>query len=276
MANEEDIWENHGLSFNYEMDRHNYKAKYAQKLSITEEYEYIQLPNGTTAIGRGSLTFDKSPSYLDTEIFPNIADRAKEILPNAKIVVSLCNPVQRFHSEFYHSLRDNKYYFELFFKKHDVPIPTSLTEMVNYMKFSADICNKKPAFCDELRRDKLQTGIFHRGIKDWRNVFGAENVLVLDMDESNMDKMKKITSLMGDFLPDNEYPWEKIDDITASLTSELVGVEESRISEDKLALEWLRGYFYRHNVALAEELDAKWPLMWNQKSLPQAASASTA
>jgi Sulfotransferase family len=276
LADEEFIWENHGLSYNYEIDRHNYKAKYAQKLPVTEEYDYTQLPNGTTVVGSGSLTFDKSPSYLNTEIFPNIADRAKQMLPNAKIVVSLCNPVARMYSEFHHTLTDNRYYYELFFNKHNVPVPSSFTEMVNYMKFSADICNKKPTFCEELRRDKLRTGIFHQGIKAWRNAFGAENVLVLNMDESDMDKIKKVTTLMGDFLPETEYPWEKLDDITTSLTNKFDSDHYSGILEDKLALEWLRGYFYRHNVALADEIDAEWPILWNQNPTQQAVSASVA
>ena len=276
MADETSIWENHGLSYNYELDRHNYKAQYSQKLPATEEYDYIHLPNGEAAVGNGSLTFDISPSYLNTEIFPNIADRAKQMLPNAKIIVSLCNPVARMYSEFYHTLTENMYYFEKFFKKHDVPIPTSFTEMVNYMKFSANICYKKPAFCEELRRDKLQTGIFHQSVKAWRNAFGAENVLILDIDESNVDKMNKIISLMGDFLPDNEFPWEKLENVTESLTNELDSDHDSGILEDKLSLDWLRGYFYHHNTALAEEIDAEWPLLWNQNSFQTAVQASLA
>jgi hypothetical protein len=180
------------------------------------------------------------------------------------------------YSEYHHEITENKFYFELFFRKHNVPIPKSFTELVNYMMFSADICNKKPAFCDELRRDKLQTGIFHRSITDWRYAFGPENVLVLDMDESNTDKMKKITSLMGDFLPENEYPWEKMNEITQYLTNKIVSRhrDDSGLIQDKLALEWLRGYFYRHNVALAEEIDAKWPLLWNQNFLQNITSTS--
>ena len=276
LGDEEAIWDNNGLSSNYEIDRHNYKAQYAQKLPMTEEYDFIQLPNGTAVVAQGSLTFDMSPSYLNTEIYPNIADRAKEMQPNAKIVVSLCNPVARMHSEFSHTIAQDKRKYDAFFNKHSVPIPTTFTEMVNYMKFSADICSKKPEFCDELRRDRLRTGIFHEGIRAWRNAFGAENVLVLNMEESSTDKVKKIISLMGDLLPENEYPWGKLVDITASLTNEFDADHSPGTLNDKQAHEWLRGFFYRHNVALAEEIDAEWPLSWNKSPLQQTTSTATA
>jgi Sulfotransferase family len=145
IAGKESVWEGHGLTHTFVEDRHNYIAKYAQKLPVTEEYEY-NLPNGTAVVGSGSLTMDKSPSYLNTDIFPNIASRAKQLLPNAKIVILLCNPVERMYSEFHHTLLYSKDIFDLFFTSHNAPVPRNFTEMVQYMKFSAEICNSNPIF----------------------------------------------------------------------------------------------------------------------------------
>jgi hypothetical protein len=61
------------LAHAYRLDHHNYIPKYAKKLLVTEEYEVLHYPNGTSDVGRGSLIFDKSPSYLNTKIFPNVA-----------------------------------------------------------------------------------------------------------------------------------------------------------------------------------------------------------
>ena len=265
MAGKESVWEGHGLTHDFVLDPHNFVAKYAQKLQLTEEYDYVKLLDNTSAVGLGSLTIDKSPSYLNTDIFPNVASRAKQMLPNAKIVVTLCNPVERMYSEFHHTLHYSKDIFESFFTNHNVPIPKNFTELVHYMRFSADICNGNPVFCYELRRDMLHTGLFHKSVKTWRNAFGAENVLVLNMDESSYDKIKKITALMGDYLPENEYPWEILNNVTKSFSNDFYGGRSLAFKEHQMASDWLFGFFYRANIALSKEIDAEWPLRWNQK-----------
>lgn len=262
LADTTTIWENHGLSHGYKQDLNNYVAKYAQKLPVTEEYDYSDKRFVNDTSRSGSLTFDLSPTYLNAEVFPNIANRAKQLLPSAKIVISLCHPVQRMYSEYIHTMTYNKHYFELFFNNHNVPFPNNYTELVNYLKYSAEVCYSKPMFCDELRRDILQTGLYVEGIKAWRNAFGVENVVVLDMTESDYDKMKKITSLMGDYLPDQEYPWDQLTNNTSDNLESNEGFHEHH-----KAFEWLRGYFYRYNVALSKEINAKWPLRWNQKRM---------
>ena len=73
MAGKESVWESHDLTQNFVLDPHNYVSKYAQKLPVTEEYDYRHLLNGTSVVTGGSLTIDISPSYLNTDIFPNIA-----------------------------------------------------------------------------------------------------------------------------------------------------------------------------------------------------------
>ena len=50
-----------------------------------------------------TMTFEKSPSYLDSLLWPDVPARMKELLPHAKIIFSLCNPAERLYSEFKHT-----------------------------------------------------------------------------------------------------------------------------------------------------------------------------
>jgi hypothetical protein len=134
------------------------------------------------------------------------------------------------------------------------------------MKFSAEICYTNRIFCDELRRNLLRTGIYHDSVRQWRQVFGTENVLVLNMDESNHEKMEQLISLMGEYyLPREEYPWEKLGNVSKSFANDQYSGRSSGLTDHYQAFQWLRGYFHRHNVALAEEINADWPLQWNLK-----------
>jgi hypothetical protein len=165
-------------------------------------------------------------------------------------------------------LKEGKYYFDLFFQDHNVSTPTNFTELVNYFRSTEDICDRKPLLCEALRRDLLHTGLFYEGITAWRNAFGAENVLILDMEESNYDKMKKISSLMGDYLLEHEYPWEILGNISKSFSNTLYSGRSSGMIEHRQSFLWLYRYFHPHNnIALAEEIDADWPFQWNQHSL---------
>ena len=89
---------------------------------------------------------------------------------------------------------------------------------------------------------------------------------MLNMDESSHDKMKKIISLVGpEYLPEHEYPWDTTTSQSSvvSYANTAYSGRSSGYEQHPHAFQWLRGYFYRHNVALAKELDAEWPLLWN-------------
>ena len=50
------------------------------------------------------LSGEASPTYL---FYPEVPSRMREILPDAKLIVILRNPVDRAHSQYHHSLRHN-------------------------------------------------------------------------------------------------------------------------------------------------------------------------
>ena len=120
----------------------------------------------------------------------------------------------------------------------------------------------------------LRTGLYIDRIRAWRNGFGVKNVLVLIHAESDLTKIKKISALMGDYLPSQKYPWETIEnkaldlssteleypcdttekiafDASSSTNTDGQGCSPSRFIpvEHQKASEWLRGYFH---------IDATW------------------
>jgi hypothetical protein len=84
------IWENHGLSDAYMNDPMNYIGIYTQKFPVTYIYDDKNDPNNTNTKKNGNynrtstITFDKSPSCLNTELYPNIAERVKELFTKFK------------------------------------------------------------------------------------------------------------------------------------------------------------------------------------------------
>jgi hypothetical protein len=53
---------------------------------------------------------------------------------------------------------------------------------------------------------------------------------------------------MGDYLPENEYSWEKLDNASKVLSNKRFTSRSSGYMQHKQAFQWLRGYFYQHNV----------------------------
>jgi hypothetical protein len=74
---------------------------------------------------------------------------------------------------------------------------------------------------------------------------------------------------MGDYLPENEYPWEKLGNNSKSFSNKFYDGRSSGFTEHRMAFRWLYGYFYRYNIALAEEIAAEWPLQWNKNIMKQ-------
>jgi hypothetical protein len=249
------VWELHGLSHGYIEHPTNWKGKYAQKLPPTDGFN-----------GVGEVTFDKSPSYFNTELFPGIAARAKRLLSNAKVVVSVCNPVERLFSEFMHTWNDEFGGRELeqaFYDDQGVAAPSNFSAFVEMMRPDSDICKSSPGFCEEVRRTKLRTGEYHVNLKAWRSEFGPENVMVINMLESNSVKARMLMKLAGRCLPEEEFSWSELNETSVSFENKKYTGRSGGYSDHEDAMKWLHDYFRPHNQALSEEIDAEWPLLWN-------------
>ena len=260
-----DLWESHGLSLEFAKDPLDWQKKFTQRLPSTDGMN-----------GVGEFTIDKSPSYFNTDMFPGIVGRAKELLPNAKVVISLCNPAERLYHEFVagNNNNDNKTsdadsvgrQYELsLYEKHGVVMPTDFTEFVNMLKPLSKVCIKKPQFCEELKRFKLHTGEYHAHVRKWRAEFGHEQVLVLNMEDTIRQKAKKMVDFGDSCTPPEEYPWGIFRRLSSGRFFDETYTDSGiGYSDHAEAMKWLYDYYADHNHALAQELNLDWPLLWNR------------
>ena len=252
------LWETHGMSHDFVKDPSNWQTKYAQRLPFTDGMH-----------GVGEVTVDNSPSYFNTDDFPDLVARAKKLLPNAKVVVSLCNPVNRLYHEFTLSASgaDNagRQRDASFYEKHGVAFPADFTEFVNMLKPGEKICTEKPDFCNELRTLKLHSGEYHAHVRRWRSEFGSKQVLFLNMEDTIRQKTTKMVDFSEACLPQEEYPWGTFRGRASDIfLGEKYTDSASGVSAHAEATQWLYNYFRPHNEALAHEIDADWPFDWNK------------
>ena len=99
------IFEGHDFTHNHRNDPDGWMNKIGKRLPLT--------------IGNSTTTFDKSLSYMDIQLF-SVAKIAIEHLPNAKIVSTLCNPVERHYSELHHLIRLIPDSFNKFYRDNDI------------------------------------------------------------------------------------------------------------------------------------------------------------
>jgi hypothetical protein len=112
------------------------------------------------------------------------------------------------------------------------------------------------------------------------------------MEDTNYNKMKQIISFVNNnhnqkydhsninnscnLLPDHEYPWDSIvETTTTNNNNETIHKNHKKIQkiryngrynvniEHPSAYQWLYKYFYSHNIVLSREINATWPLQWN-------------
>jgi len=214
--------------------------------------------------GISTMTFDTSPSYMDIPFFPNVAKTAKEYLPNAKIVATLCHPAERLFSELHHLLNSNNPdEFNQFYRDNDVTPPTDFSSFVDLLKPENPICNEKNGFCESNRMQYLKKGEFLNNLRPWYEEYGEDNVLVVDMDQDPIIIMENLLNHIGsDLLPSSEYPWDDVRTNALSLNNDYNG-RSSAYQYFSKDMEWLERYYAEHNDELASKLGEEWPRKWS-------------
>ena len=137
--------------------------------------------------GINNFTFDKSPSYLDSQYNPGIAAAAKKLLPNARIVASVCDPVKRFWSQYNHLSRLNL----------TQNLPDSFDEVA---KASLDPSS-------EVSKQFFEVGQFAPHLLDWIAEYGRDAVLIVtdeDLERDQVAAAKRLLHHVG--LPIETYP----------------------------------------------------------------------
>ena len=110
----------------------------------------------------------KRPNYLSE---PEVVGRIKEINPDAKIIVILRNPLERFKSAYFHYINDGF--------APVVPLNEGVEKIM-----SGELSHNYPR-----TRELLDNGLYHKYLSHYLEAFG-ENVLILLYDELKEDKLK--------------------------------------------------------------------------------------
>jgi hypothetical protein len=211
--------------------------------------------------GINTMTFDKSPSYMDVSIFPDVVEYAKAHLPNAKIVATLCNPAERLYSEYHYMLEKSRFHFSQFYNDNAIDPPNNFSDFVKLLKPDNPICNEKRGFCDSNQAQYLKKGEYLNNLRPWFDGYGDQNVLVVDMDDDPTNIVKRLLEHVGPaILPESEYPWEEI---AASFRKSAYAGRSSSYEHFHEDMEWLQQHYAPHNEELAVALGVDWPRKWN-------------
>ena len=97
------------------------------------------------------LRFEKTPAYM---FFENVAANLKFVAPQAKILVSLRDPVERAYSNYKHNQHKNLR------RGRHVPFETCIEEDMQFLA-KAGITNETFWTCDDLERDRRWLEYFH-------------------------------------------------------------------------------------------------------------------
>jgi hypothetical protein len=253
----DDIWEGHDMSIHKSLDPDTWLEKWTHRLPWTD--------------GKNNITIDKSPSYFSVMEFPNIANEVKQLLPNAKIAVSVCNPAYRLYSEYNHNMDQRPEGFLDFYRDKGVDLPYDFQTFVDllFQTEDSEVCQRLPRFCERNRIFYLRKGEYSTNLKAWQDAYGKENILVVDMMENQRDIAAKLLSLVGhDLLPPNEYPWNEVKRNTEvdfkSAAANYTG-RSSAVEQYPDHIVRLEQYYAPFNTELADMIGRDFPLEWNRK-----------
>lgn len=231
--------------------------------------------------GINTTTFEKSPTYMETQIFEDVAQTAYDILPNAKIVATLCHPAERLYSEFHRPGPLHQFYLD-----NDIDPPQDFAQFVDLLKPTNPICSDidNAGFCETNRKMYLSKGEYIDSLRPWIHTYGPKNVLILNMDDPPERIVHQLLQQVD--LPEDEYPWEILS--TTNVFRNRNGRYEGRSSGYKYfesRMRWLEEYYSPYNDALSDYLKSihgddendssgssknDWPSQWNCRHFPEA------
>jgi hypothetical protein len=198
------------------------------------EWYRSQLPLPRRNEGRKSITGEATPDYL---FYPDAAKRAAQVVPQARLIVLLRNPVDRAYSHYHHQIRKGREAlgFEEAIEAEQARLREETDKMLedelhtsfNYRHFSY-----------------LSRGVYVDQLLRWSEFYGADQMLVLkseDLFEHTLETLKLVLDFLD--LPDWEPEATKIRN-KGRYEQEMDPVTRRRLEE----------YFEPHNRRLYEYL----------------------
>jgi len=210
--------------------------------------------------GVHNITVDKSPSYLDTHLFPDVVTHARRLLPHAKVIFSLCDPAQRLYAEYYHSRKWDQSTLYGSFDKAEVKRPDTFTEWVEALQEDSEFCRSQPVHCANARKNFISKGVYVDNLQRWIDTFGKHAVLVVNLDEDLKQQAAQVLTHLG--LPFEEYPWAQLNEMGHSFVNHDYNGRWYAWTEAPEAMQKLKNFYSSHNARLADLLHEYWPRDW--------------
>ena len=190
-----------------------------------------QFPPPRWRDGRRSITGEATPRYLFDPLVPR---RMAEVVPQARLIALLRNPVDRAYSHYHHRVRDTR---ETRSFQEAIEAERGWTHSEGDRTHEPRVSHDRPPF------EYLKRGVYVDQLLRWRTFFGDEQMLVLkseDFFEREVDTLKVVLDFLG--LPD----WEP-----EALQIRNRGHYENMDLDTR---RWLEGYFRPHNRRLYDYL----------------------
>jgi len=221
----------------------------SQSLPLPENLEEIEarLPNTD---GVSTMNFDKAPRYMEATKLPHLPKNMKMLMPETKMVFTVCDPAERLVSEFHHLQRHKMPWFA-----PKIRMPGSFPEFLEAATGKANICLTED--CNDIY---LAKGEFVTQIRKWLEVYDASEILVLDMNEGLKEQAKKLLLFAG--LPLEEYPWAELDSNHKAYQNKGYAGRQAAWKEYPNEMCTLSKYYADKNRDLAKLLNQQYPFGW--------------
>ncbi|HUA13971.1 MAG TPA: sulfotransferase domain-containing protein [Verrucomicrobiae bacterium] len=188
--------------------------------------------------GRTGFALDATPYYL---LHPLAAERARKLVPAAKIIILLRDPVDRAYSHYHHERR---------LGHEHLPFEEALACESSRTADEAERLQREPSYesFNYQHFTYLERGIYANQIRRWRKFFPSEQLLILSSEELFEDGARVYRRVLGFLgLPALDL---------AAYPAEHVGKYRPMAARMRDRLD---EFYAPHNRVLREELNAEWP-----------------
>mmetsp|Transcript_5902 Transcript_5902/g.16535 ORF Transcript_5902/g.16535 Transcript_5902/m.16535 type:complete len:428 (-) Transcript_5902:188-1471(-) len=193
--------------------------------------------------GDNQMVVDKSPSYLND---PSIAVKARDMMPNAKVLAVLCNPAERLWKQWWHDLRHYQ-------PQECREVSSSLSKARE--SFNSHFRNSMRNFKDG-PSNPVARGLYGQHLESWRNTFGAGNVLAVDSGALEQNPFDTITDVLR-FLDLDPQLYEADKETLATKV-----YESAHPTLHPVAARELSEFYASDSAHLASIIGEEWPMKW--------------
>ena len=204
------------------------------------EWYKSHFPSPRWKDGRRSITGEASPRYL---FHPSVPERMVKVVPQARLIVLLRNPVDRAYSHYQHRVRTARENL-----RFEEVVEAEKKWLLGKEEGAAEREEARASVaCTRVESNYLKRGIYVDQLLRWSEFYSKEQMLVLkseDFFDRTLDTMKLVLDFLG--LPD----WEP-----GALEKTFTDRNEGHYKEmDPVTRQRLEEFFEPHNQRLYEYL----------------------